>query len=222
MSHQETRFQPIVETSRHEVIGYDCLSVSFTAAIQAAGRQRDPNQRYFVRMMPLTEVSPKVVDEAGLHPRNLVLSMAESDLIGDSARLRVTQDRLQRLGFRIAFDNVGVGANALAMITALRPDYVRIDGGVVGHIERPVFAATVRRLVEVSEDLGVLVIATGVERPRTVENLWLLGVQTMQGPLFGQPSPYLLTTPESDLQNLAHALQPKSRVVEFPLVATRR
>jgi EAL domain-containing protein (putative c-di-GMP-specific phosphodiesterase class I) len=99
------------------------------------------------------------------------------------------------------------------MIRDLRPDYVKIDRRLIWNAEQPVCASTIGKLVDVADRYGARVIAVGVERHRMLENLWLLGVQTMQGYLFGRPSPQ--TAHEwsdgapgtgSDVANLARAV----------------
>jgi len=73
------------------------------------------------------------------------------------------------------------------------------------------YAATIRKLVELADQFGVVVIAEGVERTQTMENLWLLGVECMQGYLFGRPAPQI-TLWDNDVVNLSRALEPIAAV----------
>ncbi|HYA18717.1 MAG TPA: EAL domain-containing protein [Bryobacteraceae bacterium] len=165
-------------------------------------------------MQPVTEL----LETAGLKPSDFVFEAVEADLVGDSARLRRIQTYMKHQGFGFALDNVGIGANPMQGVCDLRPDYIKIDKNVVWNIEQPVYAATVRKLVEISEELGVQVIATGVHRKHMMENLWLLGVKVMQGFIFGRALPGVVRTidsaaieaqlAESDLSQLARALSP--------------
>jgi len=177
-----------------------------------------------------------------LRPQDLVFEAVDSDFAGDSARLRAAHDYVREQGCGFSLDNAGLGLGTgsgmglgiglprgagqggrpedpgsycFETIRDLRPDYVKIDRRLVANVERPVCASTIRKLVEVGDRYGAQVIAVGVERPRTAENLWLLGVQAMQGYLFGRPSrqivypgaPEELLTEDSDLANLVRAIE---------------
>ena len=72
-------------------------------------------------------------------------------------------------------------------------------------------AANIQKLAGFAEKLGVRVVANGVERHRTIENLWLLGIQIMQGSLFGRPASFIVHSNAADLASLAQALEPSGR-----------
>lgn len=145
--------------------------------------------------------------ETCMLPGDFVFEVVESDIAGDSARLRNVHDRLRSRGFGFSLDNAGVGNNSFQMIRDYRPDYVKIDQRFTWHAERPSCASTIRKLVAWADLNGTVPIGTGVERTRMIENLWLLGVQVMQGYLLGRPSP-VISHPAvtSDLISLATVL----------------
>jgi EAL domain-containing protein (putative c-di-GMP-specific phosphodiesterase class I) len=158
-----------------------------------------------------------------VRPQDFVFEAVDSDLTGDSARLRAVHEYVRNQGCGFALDNAGLGrrqgetgSNCFEMIRDLRPDYVKIDQHLVWNIEQPACAATIRKLVELSDRYGAQVIAVGVERQRMVENLWLLGVKVMQGYLLGRPSSQIARSGAPgecrmgmDLANLALALEPE-------------
>jgi EAL domain-containing protein (putative c-di-GMP-specific phosphodiesterase class I) len=94
------------------------------------------------------------------------------------------------------------------MVCELRPEYVKLDKSLVQNVEKPMYGATIRKVVELADRFSVRVIATGVETIHTMENLWLLGVQHMQGHLFGRPERNVSGS-EAGLLRLAHALAPQ-------------
>jgi EAL domain-containing protein (putative c-di-GMP-specific phosphodiesterase class I) len=94
---------------------------------------------------------------------------------------------MRNCGFGFAVDGVGSHADSLRTVCDLQPDYIKLDKSLVRSIERPVHAATIRKVVEIGDGTHARVIAKGVDRTRTMENLWLLGVRYMQGYLFGSP-----------------------------------
>jgi EAL domain-containing protein (putative c-di-GMP-specific phosphodiesterase class I) len=180
---------------------------------------------FFINMLPGSMADPEIslrpaleaLSCSGMKPEDFVFETVDADLVGDSARLRAVHDYIRKLGSGFALDNAGVGPSCFELICDLKPSYVKIDKRLVWNVEQPVCAATIRKVVEVSDRNGVEVIAVGVERPRMVENLWLLGVKVMQGYLFGRPARQLARSAlpvgsrsARDLANLAVALAPKT------------
>ena len=190
------------------------LAIRSAGVQQRQGRSKGP---WFINFLPtaisdlkcFTSLVMDALVEACLVPKNIIFEVVESDLTGDSARLRAVLDSLRARGFGFSLDNAGIGTNAFQLICDLRPDYVKIDRRLAWNAEQPFCATTIRKLVELADLNGVQPIAAGIERARTVENLWLLGVHLMQGYLFGRPSPTVArSAARSDLENLARVLSP--------------
>jgi EAL domain-containing protein (putative c-di-GMP-specific phosphodiesterase class I) len=197
---------------------------------------------FFINMMHGSMVDPKdsmrlamealaaAKQTSAVRPKDFVFEAVDSDLAGDSARLRAVHEYIRKQGCGFGLDNAGLGlgtrqgemgSNCFEMIRDLRPDYVKIDQRLVWNIEQPVCASTIRKLVECSDRYGAQVIAVGVERQRMVENLWLLGVKIMQGYLLGRPSRQIAHSGGPgecrmgmDLANLALALEPETPQVD--------
>lgn len=213
--------------TRNDIRTFD--SYARVLAVRSASLQKHlsgVSSPFFVNFLPGSMHEPELamqpvvelLETTGLKPSDFVFEAVEADLVGDSARLRRIQSVMKQQGFGFALDNVGIGVNPTQGVSDLRPDYIKIDKNVVWNIEQPVYAATVRKLVEVSEELGVKVIATGVHRKYMMENLWLLGVKVMQGFIFGRALPSVVRSvdtasmqahmAESDLSQLARAISP--------------
>jgi len=184
--------------TRNEIHAFDSYARSLS--IRSAARQPARSRgKFFVNFMPSSIYNPEfcmkstmaTLAESGLTPRDIVFEVVESDQVRDPSHLRRICDYYRRHGFAFALDDVGTGANSLQMVCDLRPDYIKLDKSLISNIEQPMYAATIRKLVELAAQFGVLVIAEGVEQVQTMENLWLLGVQYMQGYLFGRPAPLL-------------------------------
>ncbi len=151
--------------------------------------------RFFVNFVPATIYSAdsclrEVCDELefnGLQRRQIVLEAVDTELVSDRTHLRWIADHCRRNEIGFSLDDADGGS--LRLIADLKPDFVKLHRRLVEEIERPAQAATVRRLVAAAGQCGSLVVAKGVEKTRTMENLWLLGVQCMQGYLFGRPVP---------------------------------
>ncbi len=170
-----------------------------TLSLRSAASQSTA-QVYFVNFMPSSIHNPELclrstlrtLEDSGLQPRNVVFEVMESELAADPAHLPRVCDYYRTHGFGFALDNVGTGSRNMQLVRELRPHYVKLDKCLAQNIERPLYAATIRKLVELADASGATVIAEGVERPHVMENLWLLGVQCMQGFLFGHPAPGLV------------------------------
>jgi len=183
---------------RKEIRTFDSYARSL--AIRSAARQ-SPSGLYFVNFLPSAIYNPqsclqstmKTLADCNMSPANVVFEAVESDPGSGPEHLRRICDYFRGEGFRFALDNVGAGAHSLQTVCDLRPDFIKLDRHLVRDVGQPVYAATIRRLVELAEQLGAVVIATGVEKAQTMENLWLLGVEYMQGYLFGRPAPQLFT-----------------------------
>jgi EAL domain-containing protein (putative c-di-GMP-specific phosphodiesterase class I) len=165
-------------------------------AIAAAAAQRGRGP-WFISFAPSSIRTPEsclkttlsAVEKSGMRPRDIVFEAAESDLACEPARSLDIRDFMGSRGFGFAVGDAGIGADSLRTVCHLRPDYIKLDKSLVRSVERPAHAATIRKLVEIGDSAQAGVIAKGVDRKRTMENLWLLGVRYMQGYLFGSPKP---------------------------------
>ena len=165
-------------------------------ALRSVGRMAG-RPKVMVNFIPATIYNPdafvsEVSDEIDMHGllrQQIVLEAVGSDAMLDHTHLGRIADLCRRRDIGFSLDDVGVGATAAKLTVNLRPDFVKLDRRIVENVERPAEASTVRKLVEVAARNGSVIVAKGVEKTRTVENLWLLGVQCMQGYLFGRAVP---------------------------------
>ena len=104
-------------------------------------------------------------------------------------------ERLRDRGVRLAIDDVGVADIDLWSILRLQPDLVKIDMSLVRDIEHHrTNSALIRGIAAMSRDLGIMVIAEGVEKREERDRLLDLGVEFGQGYLFAKPQPLVWRT----------------------------
>jgi EAL domain-containing protein (putative c-di-GMP-specific phosphodiesterase class I) len=108
--------------------------------------------------------------------------------------------RLRRLGFKVALDDLGAGAASLAYLRALKVDSVKIDGDYIRRLpDDPRNDAVLRHLVGLCRELGLTTIAEMVETEEVETRLKALGVDQAQGWYYGkaesQPRPRLASGP---------------------------
>ncbi|HLI27437.1 MAG TPA: EAL domain-containing protein [Chloroflexota bacterium] len=128
--------------------------------------------------------------EAGLAPQRLILEITESDLIEESA-LDACLERLlalKRLGVRLAIDDFGTGYSSLSYLRRLPVDILKIDKSFVDGLTRGAQAmAVVRSVVDLGRNLGLAVVAEGVEDAGQRTVLASLGCDLAQGYYFARP-----------------------------------
>jgi EAL domain-containing protein (putative c-di-GMP-specific phosphodiesterase class I) len=97
--------------------------------------------------------------------------------------------RLRRLGYRIAVDDIGAGYSGLSSFAMVQPDFVKLDITLVRGLDTdPVRTRLVQLLAELCTDLGIFVVAEGVETANERDALIRLGIDLLQGYLFARPS----------------------------------
>jgi EAL domain-containing protein (putative c-di-GMP-specific phosphodiesterase class I) len=97
-------------------------------------------------------------------------------------------NRLRKLGYKIAIDDLGEGYSGLNSLAELEPDAVKLDMSLIRGIDHaPTKRKMVRALARLCRDLGTHAIAEGVETTAECESLVELGVDWLQGFLFAHP-----------------------------------
>ena len=106
----------------------------------------------------------EAVAEAGLDPGRVVFEVVEDEEVRDPEQLLEVLDVYRRAGFRVALDDVGAGYNSLNLLARLRPDFVKLDMGLVRGVDHDPYKAQVAgKLLELTRELGVRTVAEGVE-----------------------------------------------------------
>ncbi|WP_019589723.1 MULTISPECIES: EAL domain-containing protein [unclassified Thioalkalivibrio] len=125
----------------------------------------------------------------GVAPEDVVIEIVESDHVEDIDAMSAACDTLRGLGFRIALDDLGTGYNGLALLASLRPDFIKLDRGLVheAHGSR-VRSVMLETLIAMARRLGCATVAEGLESERDLELCRDLGVHFAQGFLIGHPA----------------------------------
>ncbi len=132
----------------------------------------------------------EVLAATGLTPSLLELEVTEDILIVDETKVLETFRRIQELGVRVVFDDFGTGYASLSYLKKFPLDGLKIDRSfVLGLLSGPDDAAIVRSTVALSKQLGLSVIAEGIENRATADLLVTMGCEGGQGYYFGRPMP---------------------------------
>jgi len=129
------------------------------------------------------------LDDAGLPPGALTLEVAERVLIEGAGPVADGLADLRRRGVRLAIDDFGTGYASLAYLRQLAVDTIKIDPSFVAGLgEDATLAMLTRTIIQVAHDLGIEVVAEGIERLGQLELLRAMGCGLGQGYLIGEPT----------------------------------
>jgi diguanylate cyclase (GGDEF)-like protein len=128
----------------------------------------------------------RVVREADLPAGSLTVELTERHLLADSTETHDALARLRRAGLRVSIDDFGTGSTSLYVLRSLQIDELKIDRVFVEDL-RNGHDTVVRSIVDLAHDLGLGVVAEGVEDDDTRHRLVALGVDRLQGFAIGRP-----------------------------------
>ncbi len=130
-----------------------------------------------------------VLADTNVDPSWLCLEVAEGAL-ADVDIVRANLDDLRSLGVTIALDDLGTGSATLSSLRDLPLDLVKLDGSLLAGItDDRVDRVIVGSLVRLAHDLGLVVVAEGLETQQQLDAIRSVGVDRAQGYLFAQPEP---------------------------------
>ena len=119
----------------------------------------------------------------------IVFEVIETERVENIAHLKNIFNFYIEKGFRVALDDVGSGYSTLNVLAELKPHIVKIDIALIRGIDRdPTKKAIVNSLVYIAKEIGATVLAEGIETTEEFEMVKSLGVNLVQGYLFGKPS----------------------------------
>jgi diguanylate cyclase (GGDEF)-like protein len=125
--------------------------------------------------------------ETGLAPSSLKLEITESAFINDLRAAQSTLERAQALGIEWSLDDFGTGYSSLSHLHRLQVDTVKVDRSFVGGLEDDVRGfEMVQAIVTLAHNLGMDVVAEGVESAVQAEQLLALGCEYAQGFYFSK------------------------------------
>jgi EAL domain-containing protein (putative c-di-GMP-specific phosphodiesterase class I) len=128
--------------------------------------------------------------ESGLEPDHIVFEVVETEQVHRREHLRDLLAFYRATGFKAALDDVGSGFSGLTLLADLNPDIIKIDRELVSRApESPLHRDVCASLARLGQDNGQLVLAEGVETEAEWRVMTELGVNLLQGFLFGRPDP---------------------------------
>jgi EAL domain-containing protein (putative c-di-GMP-specific phosphodiesterase class I) len=129
-----------------------------------------------------------VLDRASTKPGLLTLEVTESVFVRDGERALFVLNDLKDIGVKLALDDFGTGYSSLGYLRRFPVDVVKIDRVFVAHLaEDPASKTIVTAVIALAHDLGMTVVAEGVETAAQHHELTALGCDACQGYYFARP-----------------------------------
>lgn len=189
-------FMPVVNTSAlsERIANW----VMETACRQARAWELSGNRvRVAINLSPsqlhsgdLAHSVAALLEATGLTSSLLEIEVTEDILLHDEARVLDMFKRIQELGVRVLFDDFGTGYASLSYLKKFPLDGLKIDRSfVLDLLEDSDDAAIVGSTIGLSKQLGLTVVAEGIENRATADFLVSMGCAEGQGYFFGRPMP---------------------------------
>jgi len=129
----------------------------------------------------------KILDETGLAPESLKIEITESAIIENIDAAATTLKRIKALGIRLSLDDFGTGYSSLSYLHRFPIDTLKIDRSFVSRINLPKNTEIVRTILTLASNLGMDVVAEGVETRDQILQLTGLNCEYVQGYLLSKP-----------------------------------
>ena len=131
----------------------------------------------------------ELLAETGVRPGQLELEVTETTILADPFRVRQVLNRLNEMGLRLAIDDFGTGYSSLAYLKNLPVHTIKIDRSfVMGMCEDASDATIVRSTIDLGRNLGLGVVAEGIETQEVWDALRADGCSLAQGYFISRPA----------------------------------
>ena len=172
----------------------------------------------------LIENIKQVLQETGLDASSLKLEITESVLVENATPAVAILKQLKALGIKLAIDDFGTGYSSLSYLHQMPIDTLKIDKSFVNNVDcDPEKIEMIRTIVSLAWNLGMNVVAEGVETKKQMYQLQALRCDYGQGYYFSRPldANAVKTLKQFDLQKAGTSpVQPKNQMptrhVQFP------
>jgi diguanylate cyclase (GGDEF)-like protein/PAS domain S-box-containing protein len=135
----------------------------------------------------LIERIAQILSETGLEASSLKMEITESAIIENIAAATITLKRIKALGIRLSLDDFGTGYSSLSYLHRFPIDTLKIDRSFVSKINLPKNTEIVRTILTLAGNLGLDVVAEGVETRDQILQLTGMNCEYVQGYLLSKP-----------------------------------
>ena len=119
-----------------------------------------------------------------------MIELTESTIMADPAHALEILSRLNAMGVQLSIDDFGTGYSSVAYLKSLPVHALKVDRSFVSQmLQSSSDAVIVHSTIDLGRNLGLRVVAEGVENPLTLQHLGLLGCHAAQGYHISRPIP---------------------------------
>lgn len=149
-----------------------------------------------INFMPNAVYEPKnciqqtlrAADQCNFDIRRIIFEFTEAENVADTSHLKSIIQAYREFGFRTAIDDFGAGYSGLNLLVDIVPDIIKLDRHLIVDIDtNTTRQVIVRNLVSMCGDLGIQMIAEGVETAAELDTLRSYGIELIQGFYLGKP-----------------------------------
>jgi predicted signal transduction protein with EAL and GGDEF domain len=194
---QPAEFIPVAETS-DLIIDLDVWVLRHVAAQMVAWAARDEFSDVRVAInisgrhllsKTLDKHLEAVLQETGVDPHRMIFEITETVLLSDLPTVADELSKIRDRGVHVAIDDFGTGYTSIAHLQHLPIDTIKIDRSFIRSVDQVRDRSLVRMVTDLSHNIGVSVVAEGVETVAQREVLLGLGCDHLQGFLISRPGP---------------------------------
>lgn len=191
----ESAFQVLGQVTAENRYAFD--QACRVKAIELAGSSiAGGSTKLSINFMPNAVYEPKACIRATLDaasrmqfdPHRLMFEFTENERMDDVSHVSHIVDEYRRMGFTTALDDFGAGYAGLSLLSRFQTDLIKLDMELLRGIEASrVKQAIVRGLVGIANELGITLLAEGVETEAELSVLKAMGIKLFQGYYFARP-----------------------------------
>jgi EAL domain-containing protein (putative c-di-GMP-specific phosphodiesterase class I) len=183
-------------------------------AIELAGALfPDAQTRLSINFMPNAVYEPaaciratlEAAHRVGFEHRQIMFEFTENERMIDVAHVQRITAEYRKQGFATALDDFGAGYAGLNLLANFQPDFIKLDMELIRDVATSLpRQKIVAAVVALAHELGVAVIAEGVETESELTTLRVIGIELFQGYLFAKPTVASLPTAWLPKRELRH------------------
>lgn len=167
------------------------------SAIRRSAELLPRGVKRFINFLPSSIYNPDyclkhtfaAIQRYDLDPQDFVFEVVETEKISDMSHLQRIFNVYRSRGVSVALDDVGSGYATPEVLANLKPDFVKIDRGLIDRCdESPDKQQRIGEIVKIASDFGGVILAEGIERREEYEFCRSQGISLAQGYFFGRPA----------------------------------
>lgn len=140
--------------------------------------------------MQLSEDVQMLLNKYNMNPQTLTLEITESFIMSNPTRAREILQSLSSMGIKLSIDDFGTGYSSLAYLKNLPVNEIKVDKSfVIDMLQSNSDEIIVRTVINLAHNLGLKVVAEGIESKEVWDNLQAINCNTAQGYYLSKPVP---------------------------------